>query len=74
MIVDEVAALPGGLELLFEVEERLALRHIAEAPGQEIDTIAQEGFFFSIYIAERSQAQACNFNPTIFHIFERVCQ
>ena len=40
--VDEVATLPGWLELLFKVEERLVFFWIAKAPGQKINAIAQE--------------------------------
>ena len=67
--VDEVSALPCGLELLFKVEERLVFFRVAKAPGQKINTIAKKRLFFSICVAEWCQAQTSHLEAIALHIF-----
>src|ERR1700694_1031164 len=51
--VDEVAALPLRLKLLFEIEERTILAWIAKLLCQEIDTVSQKGVVGAINITQR---------------------
>ena len=56
--IDQVAALPSGLELLLELEERLALFDIAVPLCQEVNDVVDPCLILLVNIAHRGQTKA----------------
>lgn len=70
---DEVAALPGRLELLLKVAERLIIALIAKEVRQKINAVIQEGFIRLTDIIQRSESQTYHVGPMTFEVFYGAC-
>ena len=67
---DEIAALPRRMELLFELEKRLALTEIAEAVRQEIDDGTERRLIVGVDVAHWSKAETDYFGSQTFQVID----